>query len=208
MTVRGPTVRGMGVNAVVSDGLGRSHQVQLRRLRLGDTDDVLAAFTSNRDMGRQGDVSSRIEAERYVSALLDPDGVHRPWAVTRADRLIGLVCVDLDETNRTGWFWYWMADSERGRGWASRAAATVADWALDELGLERLELGHRVNNPASGAVAQTAGFIREGTERGKFLVDGVRIDVHTYGRLRSDPRPQYVSIDMENRDTEDRGRES
>jgi RimJ/RimL family protein N-acetyltransferase len=57
-------------------------------------------------------------------------------------------------------------------------------------GLERLELGHRVNNPASGAVARAAGFVHEGTEREKFLVDGERIDVLTYGRLRSDPWPE------------------
>ena len=79
----------------------------------------------------------------------------------------------------------------RGRGWTSRAAATVADWALSDLGLERLEQGHRVNNPASGAVAKAAGFVKEGTARGKFLINGERIDVDTYGRLRSDPWPTY-----------------
>ena len=76
----------------------------------------------------------------------------------------------------------------------SRAAATVANWALHERGLERLELGHRVNNPASGAVARSAGFVKEGTERGKFLIDGQRIDVDTYGRLRSDPAPTVTPL--------------
>jgi len=71
----------------------------------------------------------------------------------------------------------------------SRAAATVADWALSDGGCERLELGHRVNNPASGGVAAAAGFVWEGTERGKFLIDGERVDVHTYGRLTSDRWP-------------------
>ena len=89
-----------------------------------------------------------------------------------------------------------MTARARGRGWTSRAAATVADWALDHEGLERLELGHRVNNPASGHVARSAGFIKEGTERAKFLIDGQRIDVDTYGRLTTDPRPKYDSIPM------------
>lgn len=78
----------------------------------------------------------------------------------------------------------------------SRAAATVADWALAEGGLDRLELGHRVNNPASGAVARAAGFVHEGTERRRFLVDGERIDVDTYGRLRSDLAPRFEPIEM------------
>ena len=61
-------------------------------------------------------------------------------------------------------------------------------------GLERLELGDRVNNPASGAVARAAGFVQEGTERGKFLLEGTRVDVLAYGRLRSDPSPTLTGL--------------
>ena len=110
--------------------------------------------------------------------------------------LVGLVCVSVDDENRSGWFWYWMTDAARGRGWTAAAAATIAKWALTTRGLERLELGHRVNNPASGAVARRAGFVKEGTEREKFLVDGQRIDVDTYGRLGSDPSPSFDPLPM------------
>lgn len=73
----------------------------------------------------------------------------------------------------------------------------VGQWAFDVRGLERLELGHRVTNPASGGVARRAGFVVEGTEREKFLIDGQRIDVLTYGRLRSDPTPTTPLLPME-----------
>lgn len=168
----------------------------LRRLRLSDAAQVQEAFASNPDMARQGRVESREDAERYVSALIDPDSPHEAWALTSDDVLVGLVCVSVDEEHRSGWFWYWMTVGARGRGWTGRAAATVADWALAERGLERLELGHRVNNPASGAVAVRAGFVREGCERSKFLVDGERIDVLTYGRLRTDPAPVFDPLPM------------
>lgn len=138
-------------------------------------------------MERQGSVGSPREAERYVAALLEPGSNRHPWAVVLQDRLVGLVCVNADAANRSGWFWYWMASETRGRGWTSRAAAAVANWALTALELERLELGHRVDNPASGGVARAAGFIREGTERAKFPIDGRRIDVATYGRSATDP---------------------
>lgn len=170
---------------------------RLRRLCETDAVEVLAAFRSNVDMARQGDVSTLAEAEAYVSGLLDPDSAHEAWAVTDGGTLIGLVCVTVDEANRSGWFWYWMTDTARGRGWTSCAAATVAEWALTRRGLERLELGHRVNNPASGAVARRAGFIKEGTEREKFLVGGQRIDVDTYGRLRADPSPTFDALPMD-----------
>ncbi len=113
-----------------------------------------------------------------------------------AGALVGLVGVSIDRNNLNGWFWYWMSAHGRGRGWMSAAVATVADWALSEGGLYRLELGHRVNNPASGAVARAAGFVKEGTERGKFLIDGQRIDVDTYSRLATDPQGSAARLEL------------
>nr|WP_209044311.1 GNAT family protein [Brevibacterium marinum] len=168
----------------------------MRRLRRADAPSVLAAFMSNPDMARQGDVSTLAEAERYVSRLVKSDSRHDAWAIVADHALVGLVCVSVDDENRSGWFWYWMTDAARGRGWTAAAAATIARWALTTGELARLELGHRVNNPASGAVARRAGFVKEGTEREKFLVGGQRIDVDTYGRLRSDPSPSLDPIPM------------
>lgn len=175
-------------------GADRGVEACLRPLRDDDARDVLAAFESSPDMARQGSVATLGDAERYLANLLSPESSHQPWAVAQRGRLVGLVCVSVDAANRTGWFWYWMNADDRGRGWMGRAAATVADWALTQWGLDRLELGHRVNNPASGAVARAAGFVKEGTERAKFLIDGERIDVDTYGRLRSDPFPQVEPL--------------
>ncbi len=163
----------------------------LRPLTLEDTPEVLAAFRSSPDMERQGRVTTLEEAQRYVTNLVSADTPHDPWVIVDGERLVGLVCVSVDADNRSGWFWYWMNAAARGRGLMSRAAATIADRALSHSGLERLELGHRLNNPASGAVAKAAGFVREGTERGKFLIEGQRIDVATYGRLRSDRGPSF-----------------
>lgn len=166
----------------------------LRRLRQSDASAVFEAFASNLDMARQGVVTSAEEASAYVARLVSPDSPHEPWAVVESDALIGLVCVTVDEDNRNGWFWYWMTDRARGRGVMSQAAATVAEWALAGRGLERLELGHRVNNPASGVVARRVGFVKEGTQRQKFLVDGERLDVDIYGRLKSDPHPTFDPV--------------
>lgn len=162
----------------------------MRPLRQQDAPKVLDAFRSADDMRRQGDVTDARSAESYVRDLLDPSRDHRPWAICDADgELVGLVVVSVDIANANGWFWYWLHHDHRGHGLASRGALAVANWAIDELGLHRLELGYRVNNPASGAVARAAGFVREGLEREKFLVDGLRVDVVTCSRLASDPRP-------------------
>lgn len=168
----------------------------LRRLVVGDEQEVLKAFIGDVSMDRQGGVASLGQARAYVERLASVDAPHLAWAVVdEDDRLCGLVAVTV-ELDDIGWFWYWMAKSHRGRGWTSRAAATVASWALDEVGLHRLELGHRADNPASGVVAQRAGFVREGIQREKFLVDGQRVDAVSYSRLRSDPWPALEALPM------------
>ena len=128
-------------------------------------------------------------------------GLHRhvaDGAVVHRERLVGLVGLTVDAGNRNGWFWYWMHAGFRGRGWTSRAAATVADWALTDGGLQRLELGHRIDNPASGAVARAAGFVQEGFERSKLLIDGERLDVVAYSRLPTDPWPTVPRLAITN----------
>lgn len=154
---------------------------------------ILEAFTSAPDMARQGEVTGADSARTYLDWLTCA-GQIATALVDGEDRMVGLVGLVVDERNRTGWMHYWMHAEHRGTGAMARAAAAVANRALRPLaeggfGLERLELGHRVNNPASGAVARAAGFIHEGTERAKFLLDGERIDVLAYGRLREDPVP-------------------
>lgn len=161
----------------------------VRPLQGGDAPAVLAAFRSASDMDRQGEVRTLPQAERYVARLTGGSGSGRGYAVTADDILVGLVGIVVDGQNRNGWVYYWMHACHRGRGLIGAAAAVVADWALGAGGLERLELGHRVNNPASGAVARAGGFVLEGREREKFLIDGERVDVLTYGRLRTDPAP-------------------
>lgn len=169
---------------------------ELRRLRTTDAPDVLAAFVSASDMARQGAVSDAQGSLAYVERLTEVAGPHLAFAVVHHERVVGVVGVTVDIGNRNGWFWYWMHARFRGRGWTSRAAATVADWALTQGGLHRLELGHRVNNPTSGAVARAAGFVQEGLERSKLLIDGERLDVVAYSRLPSDPAPSVPRLSM------------
>jgi [ribosomal protein S5]-alanine N-acetyltransferase len=60
---------------------------------------------------------------------------------------------------------YWVRAEARGRGVMRRALRLVARWAFDELGLVRLQLLTRPDNPASQRAAEGAGFRREGVLR-------------------------------------------
>lgn len=169
----------------------------LRPAVLDDAEAVAEAFADDPEMARQGPVTDVVSARRYLERLTDTtDGRHAWVAVEGSGPARALVGVSVDAENRLGWFFYWCHRDARGGGVTRRAARAVAGHALspDGMALERLELGHRVNNPASGGVATAAGFVLEGREREKFLVDGKRVDVLAYGRLRSDPAPQADSV--------------
>ena len=190
---RSPTSPASAASA--ADPVGRH---RLRPVRAADAPAVLAAHRSAADMARQGTVTDLDQAREQVAWLLAED--RRAIAIADgADTLVGLVAVSIDVADRRGWFFYWLHAAHRGRGLAARAAAAVAERALSPIadggwGLERLELGHRANNPASGRVSRAAGFVHEGTERAKFLIDGERCDVLTYGRLVTDPAPATAGL--------------
>ena len=69
---------------------------------------------------------------------------------------------------------------------ARRAVRLLSTWALSELGLERLELLAHPGNAASQALAQSAGFTREGLLRRYRRRHGVREDLVMFSRLAED----------------------
>lgn len=59
---------------------------------------------------------------------------------------------------------YWIARDRQGCGYATEAVHGVADIAA-AIGLDSLEAGHFLDNPASGRVLQKAGFVPTGEIR-------------------------------------------
>ena len=104
-------------------------------------------------------------------------------------RILGNVMASgIERRHSSAWISYWSVAEARGQGSASAALRSLVDLLHDDLGIYRLELGYRVNNPASASVAKNAGFIVEGREREKLLYDGTRYDTEVCARLSDDPR--------------------
>lgn len=171
----------------------------LRPLRADDAAAVLRVFETSPGMDRQGEVRDLEAASAYVN-LLSSGPEHRGWVIAGDDdALIGLVAIDVNESNRSGAVTYWMGEPDRGRGLTRRAVATIADWALSEdgLDLDRLDLEHVAGDRHAGNVARAAGFLQEGTLRDRLLApDGGREDVLVYGRLADDPLPIVARLVM------------
>ncbi|MEW1804093.1 GNAT family N-acetyltransferase [Streptomyces virginiae] len=168
-----------------------SSGLRLRRWTPADAGAVLAAFAEP-VMSRQSaePVVTLPAARRWLASRTEQWDAGAGFAfavVDGADVVLGHVAVGaVDRRHGTGWVSYWTTAAARGRGVASGGCRAVAAWAFEDAGLFRLELGHRVDNPASCAVARAAGFAVEGVQRRKLEYDGVRYDVELHARLATD----------------------
>ncbi|MGV9194666.1 GNAT family N-acetyltransferase [Microbacterium sp. MC2] len=166
----------------------------LRPWHPGDATALWEAVASTPDLDRQfgGWRPESVEdCVDFIGQHLVMSPQTENWAISVDGRAVGHAGISaIEHRHDSGWVYYWLATGARGRGLATRALATLAMRAFDDLGLFRLELAHRVNNPASCAVALRAGFAVEGVERQKLRYDGERFDTETHARLRTDPVPE------------------
>lgn len=160
-----------------------------------DAETLLAITRSADDLTHQlpQPLETLGDARRVIGTVLVCDEWARHLAIVIEGAPVGDVAVShIERTHATAWVSYFSCGTVRGRGLVSRSVSAVADWALEPapagLGLFRLELGHRLNNPASGAIARAAGFQVEGMERSKLRYGDQRHDVQTWARLASDPK--------------------
>jgi RimJ/RimL family protein N-acetyltransferase len=111
------------------------------------------------------------DAEEWLSTTVAggwATGSSATMAATDATTGEVLGCINLILKNRKqgrAEIGYWTAPWGRGRAVASRGAALLAGWGLNELGLHRVGLLADVDNLASQRAAEKAGFTREGIAR-------------------------------------------
>ncbi|MFD6951077.1 acetyltransferase [Nocardiopsis sp. TSRI0078] len=165
---------------------------RLREWEPGDADRLLEAFAEPELAWQAPTVpTTPDQAREWIvrQRLLAREGTGFGFAVVEGDGPV-LGHVQVDVTNRhfdLGWVSYWTLAEARGRGVATAGVLLVCGFAFADLGLFRLELGHRLNNPASCLVARRSGFRPEGIERQKLRYGDERFDTGTHARLATDP---------------------
>jgi RimJ/RimL family protein N-acetyltransferase len=118
------------------------------------------------------------DGSRAGFAILSPEGAFLGFGGV----------VDMDLGARQGEIGYVVAREARRRGVAGRALRLITDWALDELGLERVELHIDPDNIASIRVAERCAYVREGVLRSLHFKEELRADTAIYSLLRGDSR--------------------
>ncbi|TQF06926.1 GNAT family N-acetyltransferase [Kitasatospora acidiphila] len=168
----------------------------LRPWREGGDGDALALLTAAQDPAIQQwnlfSVDSVADARRRIQRMHERRQAEQAaiWAIAEpgADSpAVGLIgWRELELAGGSAEIVYWLLPEARGRGVALAAVRRLSQWALDELGLHRLELCHSTANPASCRVAAKAGYALEGTMRSALLhADGWH-DQHLHARIKGD----------------------
>lgn len=127
--------------------------------------------------------------ERQRHRLADGYGYSFVIAERSSDLGVGSLGVwtrDIDQGRAS--VGYWVVASARCRGAASHALRAASAWALDGLGIPRLELYVEPWNAASVRTAESAGFTCEGLLRSWQEVGGERRDMLVYSLLPGDRR--------------------
>ncbi len=104
-----------------------------------------------------------------------------------SDHLVGVIELRAPEDGAAD-VGYWVRDDARGRGIATRALRLVSEWAIRELGVERLWLTAAPDNVASQRVAEKVGFQREGVLRAHLRFRDGRRDSVMFSLLPADLR--------------------
>ncbi len=113
-----------------------------------------------------------------IRAYARPERSHSVrWAIAGADdRLVGTIGLnEIAPANRRAEIAYDLAPACWRRGLATRACAVVTDWALQTLGLARVQATVLDTNAASAGVLERCGYRREGL-------------LHAYRVVRGEPR--------------------
>ena len=108
-------------------------------------------------------------------------------AVTRRDELLGACTLSsIHSLYRFCNLGYWVRTSCHGQGIAGRAAKLAARFAIERLGLIRVEIVIAAGNQASIRVAEKIGAHEEGTLLNRIVVGKSIYNAHMYSLIPSD----------------------
>lgn len=125
------------------------------------------------------------DAENYLSKVMDlyPKTVFAIATDSEAIGCIGLM-IGQDVHRFTAEIGYWLAEPYWGRGIMSQAVAVVADYGLEQLGLNRIYAEPYQTNAASARVLAKAGFTYEGRLQASVYKNGKILDQLLYAKVR------------------------
>lgn len=99
-------------------------------------------------------------ASYFLEKVLLPSveaGREQAWSIYLQQELIGFIHLVASGDENRG---FWLAADHWGKGLMAEASLRVTEYAMDELGWNRICSGNAVSNVASGRIKQSQGFVK------------------------------------------------
>lgn len=131
---------------------------------------------------------SRMVLSDWTSHYAEPDFYN--WAIVLKENgpepIGSIAAVHIKEKTRCATMGYCMGRTHWGKGIMPEALSALIDFFFGEVGINRVEAEHEVNNPKSGRVMEKAGMRYEGTKRQGGRSNQGIVDICMWAILRQD----------------------
>lgn len=171
-----------------------TNRLILRRFNSCDADTMFHTWSSDEEVAKymRWDAHKSVqETKQVISNWLN--NYERLdfylWAITLKDTdnpigSIGMFCVNTNDMCYE--VAYSIGKDYWNKGYVSEALKSVLNFGLLQVGINRIEAYHSINNPASGKVMQKCGMQYEGQARQKYKSRIGFEDCNTYAILKDD----------------------
>jgi ribosomal-protein-serine acetyltransferase len=145
----------------------------MRLLDPADAEELFALIDANREhlarwMPFVGQTRSVTDSLAFIRAAVCQHEENRglQMAIVCQRRIIGVAGFHrIDWTTRSTSIGYWLAEAQQGAGTMTLAVRALVDYAVNVLGLHRIEIRAGVENHRSRAIPERLGFSQEGVVR-------------------------------------------
>lgn len=184
----GPDVNHCGTRTIETERL------LLRRFVIEDADAMFRNWASDKEVTRFLTWPAYSSADTAIQVLNEWDASYEKpdfyqWAIVLKEikEPIGSISVvATDEKTEMAEIGYCIGRTWWNQGITSEALGAVIDFLFDQVGANRIQAKHDVNNPHSGMVMKHCGMKCEGTMRSASVNNQGLCDVSIYAMLKSD----------------------
>jgi ribosomal-protein-alanine N-acetyltransferase len=163
-------------------------RLNIRETRMSDDALMLTAMACPVIHAMHSNGFNTIDDVRRYLALLTREYLDKKYrtlaiAEKQSDALCGAVTIDIHTPFARAELSYWISIPHRNKGYATEAVEAMIGYGFSDLGLNRVQAAHNVDNPASGRVLEKAGMAYEGTLRKYYSINGSAWDVKMYAAV-------------------------